>query len=426
MLTTPELLDETAQCSHLGEVLPRWLDRVPLYRRAGYTLPRDQSAPCEAFRRLPFITKTDIRREFPGNFLPEGTDLDTLLDQDLVELEHTSGTSEDRVPLLLARGWWSEQEERALRRNALVAAVLDEFPNARRVTISSPVCNGDICYSSTPAQFDRIVGNALFLSLSRQPFLWHDTDLARMAAEAAEWRPQFLDIDPVYGVRFAQYCERHGIRLPSLRFIICSYEFVSLVHRRILQRAFGVPVFNLYGATETGHLLMEDEHGKMLPSLETAFLEVVEPDAQGIGRLIVTTLTNDYMPLVRYRIGDLVEQHVDPYRTTYVLHGREGDAFRTPAGGRVTIWQIDQCFDGLAGFAHYQLVQLDTSEFALRYVPDAAAPTEDTLKELRRRLSDKLGIADGLEFVPSDFLLPENSGKFRLGYPQSATATTRA
>ena len=419
MLTTPELLDESAQCSQLGEILPRWLDRVPLYRRAGYTLPVEpQAAPCAAFRRLPFITKTDIRRQFPGNFLPEGTDLAALLEQDLVELEHTSGTSEDRIPLLLARGWWAEQEERALRRNALVAAVLDEFPNARRVTISSPVCNGDICYSSTPAKFDRIIGNALYLSLSRQPFLWSDTDLARMAAEAAEWQPQFLDVDPVYGVRFAQYCERHGLRLPSLRFILCSYEFVSVVHRRILERAFGVPVFNLYGATETGHLLMEDEHGEMLPSLETAFLEVVEPDASGIGRLVVTTLTNDYMPLVRYRIGDLAEQHVQPYRTTYTVHGREGDVFHTPAGGRVIdLGQIDQCFKGLAGFAHYQLVQPGAAEFVLRYVPDATPPGEVELNELRKRLTNALGISDGLEFQPVDFLLPENSGKFRLGYP---------
>ncbi len=423
MLTTPELLDEKAQCSQLGEMLPRWLGRVPLYRRAGYALPDEpQAAPCEAFRRLPFITKKDIRREFPGNFLPEGTDLDALLDQDLVELEHTSGTSEDRIPLLLARGWWAEQEERALRRNPLVAAVLDEFPEARRVTISSPVCNGDICYSSTPARFDRIVGHALHLSLSRQPFLWSETDLARMAAEAVEWQPQFLDADPVYGVRFAQYCERHGVRLPSLRFVLCSYEFVSVVHRRILERVFGVPVFNLYGATETGHLLMENERGEMLPSLETAFLEIVEPDAAGIGRLIVTTLTNDYMPLVRYRIGDLAQQHVHPYRTAYTMHGREADAFRTTAGARVTTWQIDQCFAGLAGFAHYQLVQTGEAEYVLRYVPDSVPPGESALKELQNRLAHALGVGEGMEFLAADFLLPEKSGKFRLGYPLAKAA----
>jgi phenylacetate-CoA ligase len=243
-----------------------------------------------------------------------------------------------------------------------------------------------------------------------------------MAAEAVEWQPQFLDVDPVYGVRFAQYCERHGIRLPSLRFVLCSYEFVSVIHRRILERVFGVPVFNLYGATETGHLLMENERGEMLPSLETAYLEIVEPDASGIGRLVVTTLTNDYMPLVRYRIGDLAEQHVQPYRTTYTLHGREADAFYTAAGSRVTTWRIDQCFAGLAGFAHFQLVQAGESAYVLRYVPDATPPDEKTLAELRNRLTGVLGVSEGIEFLAADFLLPEKSGKFRLGYPLAKAA----
>jgi phenylacetate-CoA ligase len=419
MLTTPELCGEAAQCARLGELLPRWLGRVPLYQGAAYSLgaPEAGAVPCETFRRFPFITKRDLRRDFPANFLPEGSELDALVDQGLVELERTSGTSESQVPLILPLGWWAEQEERALRLNPVIAAVLDEFPEARRCAITSPVCNADICYSSTPARFDRIVGNALHLSLNRQPLLWTDADLARMADEAVDWRPQFLDVDPVYGVRFAQYCERRGIRLPSLRFVLCSYEFVSVAHRRILQRAFGVPVFDLYGATETGHLLMENGRGEMVPSPETACLEVVEPGADGIGGLIVTTLTNDYMPLLRYRIGDLVERREHAGRASYVLHGREADALATPGGGRVTLWQMDQCFAGLAGFTHYQMVQTAEAEWQLRYVPDLTPPRPAELAELRRRLGGRLGTPQGLELRATEFLLPENSGKFRLSYP---------
>src|SRR5262249_55044292 len=162
----------------------------------------------------------------------------------------------------------------------------------------------------------------------------------RMATEVTEWSPQFLDLDPVHGAWFALYCERHGIKFPSLKFIICSYEFVSVVHRRILERVFDVPVFNLYGSTETGHLLMENERGEMKASLDTAFLEVVEPDARDIGHLVVTTLSNDYMPLLRYRIGDLVEQHAQPYGTDFVVHGRAAAALTSPDGRRITTWDV--------------------------------------------------------------------------------------
>jgi phenylacetate-CoA ligase len=199
--------------------------------------------------------------------------------------------------------------------------------------------------------------------------------------------------------------------------VLCSYEFVSVAHRRILKRAFGVPVFDLYGATETGHLLMENDRGEMVPSCETACLEVVETGKDGIGSLIVTTLTNDYMPLLRYRIGDLVERREHADRATYALHGREADALATPGGGRVTIFQMDQCFAGLAGFTHYQMVQTAEAEWQLRYVPDLTPPRPANLAELRRRLCERLGTTKGLDLRPTEFLLPENSGKFRLSYP---------
>jgi phenylacetate-CoA ligase len=402
-------------------LLPRWLREVPLYRgTANPSRFADADALPEELRRLPLVTKADMRRNFPHNFLREDTDLDALVDGELIEVEHTSGTSEEPIPLLLGKGWWAEQERRALRLNALAAALLDDRPSARRVTITSPVCSGDIRYTGTPSRAERVVDNALFVSLSRFPFLWGHADLVRMSQEISDWQPQFLDVDPAYGVVLALFCERQGIRFPSVRFILCSYEFVSVAHRRILQRVFGAPVFNLYGSTETGHLLMETTDGHMRPSLETAFLEIPDPDESGIGELAVTTLTNEFMPLIRYRIGDLVERRQTDARSDYVVHGRVKDAFTTPGGTCVTTWKIDQCFGGLPGFAHYQLRQNRDGGWLLRFVADNAPPGAAELEELRARLAPILEAADGLEIRQRDFLMPEASGKFRLGYPATA------
>ncbi len=418
MLATAELLEEAAQPHRLAEVLPHCLREVPLYRHSADEPWTAEPASALAWlRRLPLITKQDIRRDFPRNFLGANADLERLLEQNLIELEHTSGTSEERMPLLLPRGWWAEQELRALGLNPVAGEVLAREPGARRVTINSPVCSGDICYTGTPSRDERIVGTALFLSLSRYPFLWTETELARMAAEAIEWQPRFLDVDPVYGVVFARYCERHGVRLPSLRFIISSYEFLSVAHRRILRRVFGVPVLDLYGSTETGHLLMEDQDGQMRPSLHTALLEALHTDSQGISELAVTTLTNPFMPLLRYRIGDLVELQEHPYATRYAVHGRAADAFHAPSGRRVTTRQVDQCFEGLEGFAHYQLIEQADSGWRLRYVPDGSGPDAATKDELQQRLTRLLEMESPLGWQPTDMLVPESSGKFKLGYP---------
>ena len=404
MLATPEIIHEAAQANRIKELLPR-LREVPLYRetlaRAGFD-----------FAALPIITKREMRAGFPQNFLSKSRSLDELLAAQLVELEHTSGTSEDRLPVIFGRGWWNEQEDRALRLNKFIAHALDEHSDARRATLTSPACNGLTCPTIWMSQAQRTLGSALFVNLARIPFVLSDAELQRMADEIAAWSPQFLDLDPVHGVWLALFCERRGIRFPSLRFVICSYEFVSVVHRRILQRVFGVPVFNLYGSTETGHLLMENESGETKPSYDTALLEVADADAEGIGSLLVTTLSNDYMPLLRYRIGDYLQRDEQPYGTNYIVHGRMRDALAAADGARVTSWQVDQCFAEARGIVHYQLRQSPTGEFHLRYIPETDGVSATDVRDITARLETLLGATVPVESVPT--ILPEASGKFRL------------
>ena len=369
------------------------------------------------FTRLPLLTKSDLRDGFPENLLGQDRTLDALLREDLVELDHTSGTSEERLPVIFARDWWVKQEECALRLNAFIARVLDDHSDARRATLTSPACNGITCPTVWQPRAHRTSGNALFVNLARIPFVLSEANLARMASEIAGWSPQFLDVDPVHGARFALYCERRGLKFPTLRFVLCSYEFVSVVHRRILERVFGVPVFNLYGSTETGHLLMENEHGQMKPSENTAFLEIVDTDAREVGGLVVTTLTNDYMPLLRYRIGDLAQRHMLPYGNVYIVHGRARDALRSPDGVRVTTWQVDQCFGGVDGIAHYELRQDKAGECLLRFVPDGSGPTAAGLDGVIARLEALLKPPTRIRTESLPVLVPSPSGKFRLTLP---------
>lgn len=404
MLATPEIIRERAQSNRVQELLPRWRE-VPLYRDS---LARHDSD----LTSLPIFTKTDLRAAFPQQLLPPGRTLDELLTQKTIELEHTSGTSEDRLPVVFGRTWWNEQETRALRLNKFIAGVLDEHPNARRATITSPACNGLTCPTVWASPKQRTFGNSLFINLARIPFVLSEAELQRMADEITEWSPQFLDVDPVHGMWFALFCERRGIKFPSLRFVICSYEFVSVVHRRILSRVFGVPVFNLYGSTETGHLLMENEADEMKTSLDTALLEMVDTDDAGVGTLLATTLSNDFMPLLRYRIGDLVQRNEQPYGTDYIVHGRIRDTLTATDSRRVTTWQVDQCFTNVTGIAHYQLRQNADGPARLRYIPDSGGPDENILKQIVTDLEALLKTNVTTESVPT--LLPEASGKFRL------------
>jgi phenylacetate-CoA ligase len=298
---------------------------------------------------------------------------------------------------------------------------LDHRPDARRATLTTPACNGRACLSPWRSRDYRTLGNALFVNQTRLPFLLREEELARMATEISDWSPLFLDVDPVHGAWFALYCERQGIRFSSLEFVLCSYEFVSVVHRRILERVFDIPVFNVYGSTETGHLLMEGARGDMKASHENAVLEVIEEDWRGVGELAVTTLTNDYMPLLRYRIGDLAERRTQLDETTYIVHGRARDSLRDRDGRRVTTWEVDQCFAGVRGVAHYQLQQGTGNACRLRFVPDGSGPPAEEQRGLVSRLETLLQSPGGIEVEAVKLVLPTLSGKFRL--TSSATLT---
>jgi len=403
MLATPELIQEAAQVSRLRKLLPRWRE-VPMYRNSLGQLD---------FSQLPVITKREIRDGFPQNFLGANQSLEVLLENKIVELEHTSGTSDERTPVLFGRGWWNEQEATVLRLNSIVAKVLDENPNARRATLTPPICNGLVCFSNWHSRSARTLDQTLFVNLSRIPFLLSEAELDRMAGEISDWSPTFLDLDPVHGAWFALYCERKGIRFPSLKFILCSYEFVSVVHRRIIQRVFNVPVFNLYGSTETGHLLIENERDEMKASYENVFYEIAEADERGIGHLIVTTLTNDFMPLVRYRVGDLVQRREEPYATNYLVHGPARDTMIRSDGHLVTTLEIDQCFQGIDGIAHYQLRQNEKGNCRLQFIPGRELNSA-SLSQTITRLQELLQLSNPVSVEQMSVLPPTPSGKFRL------------
>ena len=404
MFAPTEIISEPGQVggrfARLKNYFPRWRE-VPLYREA---------LAAGDFSRLPLITKREIRKNFPDNFLHAGQKLDALLAEKSVELEHTSGTSDERTAVLFARGWWNAQEERVLRLNRLIASVLEENHNAHRATIVPPVCNGVVCFSNFMAKSERTLGATLFVNQARIPFLLTDDELARMADEVTDWSPQFLDLDPVHGVWFALFCERNGIRFPSVKFILCSYEFVSVVHRKILARVFGVPVFNLYGSTEAGHLLVENEAGEMRGCDENVFFEIINADEQGIGELVVTTLTNEIMPLLRYRVGDLVQRDGE----YYLVHGRCRDALRRSDGRRVTTLEVDRCFEGVSGIAHYQLRQSENGACDLQFISDAIPVAVEDLNRLTARLVKLLGLKNEIRVVAVDKLPPQTSGKYRL------------
>ena len=79
MPATPELTAEAARWPRLAGLIPQWR-QIPLYRAR---LSPPIISPGD-FSRLPFVTKRELRENFPGNFLAPENNLETLLEQGVV------------------------------------------------------------------------------------------------------------------------------------------------------------------------------------------------------------------------------------------------------------------------------------------------------------------------------------------------------
>ncbi len=104
-----------------------------------------------------------------------------------------------------------------------------------------------------------------------------------------------------------------GVRLPGLREARSFGGTLPDDAREVIRRAWGVPVVDAYTAEEVGYIALqcpEREHYHV--QSENLVVEVLGDDgtacrAGEIGKVVLTTLHNFAMPLVRYDIGDYAE-----------------------------------------------------------------------------------------------------------------------
>ncbi|WP_217561981.1 phenylacetate--CoA ligase family protein [Paenibacillus sp. GbtcB18] len=115
----------------------------------------------------------------------------------------------------------------------------------------------------------------------------------------------------------AETARLHGLGcredFPHLRAIGVAGELLAESRRKKIEELWGVPVYNLYGSTETANIAAMCEHGVLHVAEEDFFVEVLKEDLSaavepggGKGLAVITTLTHEGSPLLRYLNGDVI------------------------------------------------------------------------------------------------------------------------
>lgn len=140
----------------------------------------------------------------------------------------------------------------------------------------------------------------------------------------------------------------------SPRAVNSSSEVLTGAGRMLAARAWGVPPFDVYAATETGGVAAECKHHVGMHLLEDLVVaEVVDddyrpvPDGEPGTRLLVTVLFSRTLPLIRYELTDRVQLSTArcpcgrPFRLVQAIEGRTDDVLTLPgADGAVSLHPV--------------------------------------------------------------------------------------
>ena len=110
----------------------------------------------------------------------------------------------------------------------------------------------------------------------------------------------------------AVFLKENNISTDSLeiRVVLLTAESLTFQQRDLIEDVFRTKVANEYGCAETGGSVHECPSGSWHISTELTYIEFADDDGKPVpqgetGNLLLTQLTNKYMPLIRYKVGDL-------------------------------------------------------------------------------------------------------------------------
>ncbi len=290
------------QTERLRTLLAYVKERVPLYRERLAAVETRGIASLEHLRQLPFTRKDDLRDSYPFGML-------AVPREELIRIHASSGTTGKLTVV------------------AYTAADVDLFArvNARSLAMAGAepgmVLHNAYGYGLFTGGLGLHYGGER-LGLAVVPVSGGMTE--RQLMLITDLGPDVISCTPSYALTLAQTFREHGV-VPteiSLRYALLGAEPWTEAMRREIDAGLGVRSTNIFGLSEiigpgvscecveerAGSHVNEDH---FLPEIVDA--QTGEPLPEGEeGVLVLTTLTKQALPLVRYWTGDITTLNSEP------------------------------------------------------------------------------------------------------------------
>lgn len=361
----------------------------------------------EMLSDVPFLDKETLRTR-PNSLTSENID-----DMETVMLK-TSGTTGTPT-----------KTHHSLRSHCLYWAAMERFwrwggcrYGDRRVSFTG---NRIVPADETEGPFGRLdkANNRLLMS----SYHLGERTVDEYLDQIENFDPDFIDGYP----SSISYCAQRAAEIDrNIEITACfpTAETLRPEDREFIEQGFSTRVYNQYGSTESAGLITECSAGNLHINPEIGVVEILDEDGERvnegeIGAIVLTSLNNTVMPLIRYRIGDLARMGSRrpncacgrEMPVVEELIGRQDEVVITADGRRIPMLSYN-VFKWTSGIEESQIIQKSVDEFQLRIVPDDGFSEDQSdlaVEKLKERIGEDIEVrVNTMEEIPKT-----QGGKFR-------------
>jgi len=352
-------------------------------------------------RELPILKKDDIIRRLDDL-------LSTQADRSQAKIGHTGGST--GKPLAF---WYDDAKHELMRAGMMRSYGLSGWRPGQKILNFWGARQDVVPGGVFGTQLDDLIAAEHTIAA----FEYTEAQLVEWARFIQRYRPVLLQGYASVLADIARVVIEHKLPMPqTLLGVYSTAEVLTDSQRQRMHQAFGCQVFNQYGSREIPNIACECSYGNLHVFTDMVYLESRKIDDED--RLLVTSLTNRLMPMIRYDIGDtgrLLEGICDCGLAFPLMEMdlcRQNDLIRTRSGKTVHPSYFNRLLYGQTQIRQYQWVQRDLDTLTLNLV--APEPLgEATIDALRSSLRREVDAAMRLDVNYLDAIPRTVSGKHR-------------
>jgi len=396
---------EALQTERLRDLVKRVYATVPFHQRrfAEHGVRPEDIKSLKDLARLPFMTKQDLRDTYPFGLFSRPMD-------EVVEIHSSSGTTGKPVVVGYTRNdldLWATVMARTLRCGGV--SEKDVVQNAYGYGLFTGGLGVHYGAQKIGASVVPISGG----NSKRQIMIMQD------------FGTDALCCTPSYSLCLAEVAEEMGVDLRSLKLRVGFFgaEPWSESMRAEIEKKLGILALDIYGLTEIigPGVASECPYRKGLHINEDHFLpEVIDSETGQVlpygqeGELVITTLTKEAFPVIRFRTRDITVLDPEPCECGRTLVRMKRVTGRTDdmliiRGVNVFPSQIEDVLVKIEGVAPHYLIVVDRKgtlddieirvEVSEGNLADEVKKFEELERKIKNELESVLGISTKIKLV---------------------------